>query len=125
MAVNDNDLLRLLLDDTLVSGQQPFFDEEVITDLLARAGGSVYAAAATGWLIRAAEYHVLIPIDESGSKRDLSQKYKNAIKQADAFAKLSGGVIDGTSNPPRVVAKVATLRESEPIPVTHYRTPRA
>lgn len=124
MAISDNDFLRSLLDDTLVSGQQPYFSEDFITNLLSRTGSNIYAAAALGWSIRAGEYAKLIDFDESGSSRKLSQKFDHAMKKAKFYSDSSGGIVEAATRTVASGAKAFSLRETQPDLVTYYQSER-
>jgi hypothetical protein len=58
------------------------------------------ASAAYAWEIRAAKYHGLVNVSESGSSRSLGDMYKNAIAMAMFYrGKKTDGVVDPDDPP--------------------------
>lgn len=57
--------------------------------LLTTCRGVFYRAVADGWAVMAGRLHYLVDLNENGSDRKLSQRYKNAKAQADWFNKVA------------------------------------
>lgn len=119
MAMENRDYLRLLVQDKIpVGGSEgdALFANHELDEILSRMI-EMYPAAAEAWAIKAGSYAALIDMDESGSKRKLSQKFEHAKKMAHYYSSLGGGsynpIIDGSPGSTRVVGKIATMREQE------------
>jgi hypothetical protein len=68
--------------------EDTFFDDNRISDLLEQAGGIVLLAAYRGWIQKTSHLARLIDVDEQGSARKLSQRYRNAMQQTQLFQKM-------------------------------------
>lgn len=92
MVFTPEEHLRLLLGERVPEGGMDvdtFFTDDEITALLAAANDDIHGAASIGWRAKAAEFAKYIDIDESGSTRKLSQMYRQAVLQADYFARIA------------------------------------
>jgi hypothetical protein len=88
MAISDADLLRARLGESIPEGgsdADTLFTDEQIEDFLDRYG-SVANSLAEAWEVKAAALSTLVDTAEGNSRRQLSQAYANAIKQAAALA---------------------------------------
>lgn len=115
MPIPADEKLRLYLGDKIEAGQteaDKFFSNAEIADLIEEAGGDLIVAAAEGWTIKAAKFADLIDIDESGSTRKLTQRYRQAIERARYFAVKVTEAATASQAGFRAVAKVASLDES-------------
>lgn len=93
MPLTNADHLRLLIGERIPEGgldTDTFFSDDDIADLLTVSGNDINVAASLGWRAKAAEFAKYIDIDESGSTRKLSQMYRQAVLQAEHFAKVAG-----------------------------------
>lgn len=120
----DKTFLRLILDDVIREDVEPFFGEEALEEILNRTSSDIYAAAALGWSLRAADYAKLIDFDESGSSRKLSQKFDHAMKKAKFYLDQSGGLTAAATRTVASGAKAFSLRETAPDPVTYHKSQR-
>lgn len=66
-----------------------FTDEQI--DALLLDQGSVDAAVAEGWRIKAAKFASLVDVQEGTSKRAMSDMHKNALAMAEVFGGGDGG----------------------------------
>lgn len=69
---------------------------------------SVNLAAAQIWRTIAASSAALVDVEESGSKRSMSQTYKNALAMAAEFEKLA--VAEGASDPDGITTTATRVR---------------
>lgn len=94
--MTDSERLRLYLGESIPEGgtaADTFFTDAQVTDLLA-GSESVFAAAAEGWRIKAAEYSHLVDVSEGGSSRNLSALYKQALAELEHYGSLTTGAPD-------------------------------
>ena len=116
MAVTPEFLLRSLLGETIPEGSadiDTFFTNTQVSDLLDRHFDNLNAAAAEGWLRKAADVAKLIDISESGSERSLSQKYKHYLSMAKHFADAAGTDLVAAGAGRRVIGRPINLDESD------------
>lgn len=107
--------LRRYLGDKIETGEveaDKFFTDNDITSLLTDNGNDLIVAAADGWMMKVSQYAELIDSDESGSGRKLSQKYRQALERSRYFAQKVIDLHLTTASALRVVARVASLDES-------------
>lgn len=94
--------LRLLINEKIpASGEEADtrFTNNELALILERMGGSLYAAAAEAWYVKAGMYEMLIDVDESGSNRALDQIFKHSISMGDRYArafKTEGDALSGS-----------------------------
>lgn len=95
------------------NGSDTMFTNTEIRDFLVSVGNDLDLASVEGWLHKAARYAVLVDINENGSDRNLSQKFRNSQKMADFWSKRvaeahksRSGAVAG-----RVVGRVVSLRQ--------------
>jgi hypothetical protein len=89
------DRVRQLLGEEVPLGgsdTETLFTDEQIEGLLLDQG-SVDAAVAEGWRIKAAKFASLVDVQEGTSKRAMSDMHKNALAMVEAFG---GGGTGGT-----------------------------
>lgn len=90
-----NDFLRARLGeqkaDDDVDGSQTFFTDTQIADLLSYAGDNYDVATLEGWRRKAARYARLVNIQESGTIRDLTDKFKQAQALVAYWEKIING----------------------------------
>lgn len=70
---------------SLLVGGTPDLPDEQLGPIIDSNAGDLDAAAAVVWEIRAAKYHALVNISESGSSRNMGDLYKNAIAMAQYY----------------------------------------
>jgi hypothetical protein len=113
--ITPHEKLRRYLGDKIEVGQdetQKFFPNAEIDSLIEEYGGDLIAAAADGWTQKASKFADLIDIDESGSTRKLTQRYRQANERARYFAQRLVDAAVASSAGFRAIAKVASLDES-------------
>lgn len=127
MPIAPTDKLRLYLGDKIEAGEtenDKFFTNAEIQGLLDDNANDLFVAAADGWTIKVSKYSELIDSDESGSARKLSQKYRQALERSKYWAQKVIDVQNVSASALRVVAKVASLDESNDMELTGpYATP--
>lgn len=64
-----------------------FFTDDEIHSLYFMSGLDVWMGAYQGWIIKSGVFADLIDISESGASRKFSQRYANAVSQAEYFRK--------------------------------------
>ena len=96
-----------------LDGSGTFFNDVAITDLLTYAGNDLDRATLEGWLRKQAHYAPLIDVSESGSQRELSQKFEHATEMVEFWIQLLGDAADATSAAlaGRIVGRAVCLRE--------------
>jgi hypothetical protein len=80
--------LRTLIGERVRVGQQPsdtLFDDAELNGMIARHNGNLYLAAAEAWNAKAAEYADMVDVNESGSQRQLSQLFKQALAMSKMY----------------------------------------
>lgn len=111
MALTDIDYLRYLLEDRIPDGgtdQDTFFTNSDLTDILSRNSKHIYASAASGWIIRAADYHRYL---DTGDKK-ISQIWEHAHKMAKYYSSMVPDyILEGVISTSRVIGRAITLRE--------------
>jgi hypothetical protein len=91
--VDDRELLRAYLGETIPAGKTDrdtmFLDDE-LEELLSRNADALYASAAEGWGMKAAEYANLVDISEGSATRKMSDLHKNALAMQTHYTALAG-----------------------------------
>lgn len=97
-------------------GSETFFDDAQITDILSYAGNDLDVATLEGWRRKMARYARLVDVNESGSDRKMSQKFKQAAAMVEFWEGFLGKDADALVDAFRtaVVGKAVNLRNSEP-----------
>jgi hypothetical protein len=119
--LHDRVYLRSILDESIPTGGtevDTLFTNAQLDDILSR-WPSINYAAAVGWAIKAGKVADLIDIDESGSKRRLSQKHTSALRMADFYMKLAGADSASIAAAVRVVGQPVNpyARHRQPVPI--------
>lgn len=112
MAITPVDRLRRMVGDRIPPGKtdkDTFFTDEELQDMLDMNNDDINAAAAEGWLSKAAEFAKLIDQSRAGNTHKLSQMFKNAEAMAEHYAHFVKGDVDAIVG--RVVGRAINLRE--------------
>lgn len=101
------------------NGSETFFTDATLDDMIVMFGGSLDAATLEGWRRKAARYQRLIDIDESGSNRKLSQKFRQAVVMVQMWNGVIGDASEARSAAlrGRVVGRPVNLRTYDTQPV--------
>jgi hypothetical protein len=105
------------------NGSDTLFSNDDIADLLVYAGNDLDVATYEGWKRKAAHLQRLIDISESGSDRNLSQRFRQAKSMLDFWGGMLAAQASETSiaMAGRVVGRVVNLRQEEdPNPGTPF-----
>lgn len=98
--ITSNRLRELLGEEKLAGdddGSGTFFTDTQIADLLEYANDDLNVAAWEGWKRKMARYARLVDISESGSNREMSQKFKHAQIMEKVWAGIVGDIAAGRS----------------------------
>lgn len=93
-------------------GEIPYdaLDEAQILDLVSYASGSLDLATLEGWKRKMARWARLVDVSESGSQRQMADKFDHAVKMVALWSKVVGDVDAATSAAlGRVVGKAVNL----------------
>lgn len=66
-------------------GTQTFFSDNTLQMMYAGAGGDLDEATLEGWMRKAAYYQQFYNVGESGSERQMSQKFRQAVAMVDIW----------------------------------------
>ena len=84
--------LRMYLGERIPTGDtesNTLFTDVELNEIISRGGGNFYLIMGHAWNAKAGILAELIDIGEDGSSRALSQRYKNAERQAQNYYKLA------------------------------------
>jgi hypothetical protein len=85
--------------------QDPWSDL-MLTDIMTANSDDLRASARYVWETKAADYHALVSVSESGSSRQMQQQFEHAL----AMAKMYGQNPDGSSGSTAVISSQAIVR---------------
>lgn len=119
--------LNELKTDPLGDGSETMFTDDQISDIYALAGEDLNKATYEAWKWKVARYSRLIDISESGSVRNLSQKFEQAKALLDLWKGIVGedDAAAAAAIMGRVVGRVINIRTGEretsnPYPFSGY-----
>lgn len=118
--------LRLLLGEQIPEGKSEtdtFFLDADVDLMITNNASNFNAAALEGWTMKMAYYARLVDMDESGSTRKLSQKFRQARDMVRMFASNAEAAWSAESNAFRAIARVANLDECHDRPGSPSDTP--
>lgn len=112
--------------DEFGDGSETMFKDSAIFDMLGMTGNNLNLATLEGWIRKAAKFQRLIDISESGSTRELSQKFKSAKEMIDLWTNRCGKDAEGrlAAMRGRVVGRAVNLREPLPDPAQWQQMPK-
>lgn len=106
-------LTRLYVGEAIPTGghdTDTFFTDGVIGGMVMEAGGNVLRAASQLWRMKAAEYARLIDLDEGGSVRKLTQRYRQATELVTEFEQAAQRYDDAVTGAVRTTARPVNIR---------------
>lgn len=83
--------------DPLGDGSETFFTDDQIADIFFFSDSDLDAATLEGWLRKQARYARLVDVSESGSVREMSQKFKHATIMVRFWQSVIGDAADAAS----------------------------
>lgn len=107
-------------------GSETLFTDEALNDMFLFVDGDLNLATLEGWLRKAAHFSHLINISESGSTRELSDKFKHAEAMLAVWTKRCGSDSEGRLAAMRggVVGRAVNLRELRPTVAQWQQMPK-
>lgn len=112
--------------DEFSDGSETMFKDSAIFDMLGMTGNDLNLATLEGWIRKAAKLSRLIDISESGTSRELSQKFKAANTMIDLWTSRCGKDAEGrlAAMRGRVVGRAVNLREERPTVAQWQQMPK-